>query len=124
MITKGLERQEESPSVLISKDNQVVTLVNVFTLNNTADQNQLVRVLEEATEKVMRHLDGFVSASIHKSLDGSKVVNYAQWKSQEAFEAMLQNDKARSHMSKAYEISRPEPHLYKVASIHTLTYTF
>jgi quinol monooxygenase YgiN len=99
----------------------VVTLVNVFALNITADQDELIRLLDEATEKVMRHLDGFVSASIHRSLDGSKVVNYAQWRSREAFEAMLQNTEARRHMAKAYELSKPEPSLYKVASVHTLT---
>jgi heme-degrading monooxygenase HmoA len=36
----------------------------------------------------MKHAPGFVSANIHRSLDGKKVVNYAQWESKEAFEAM------------------------------------
>ncbi len=112
---------EKTPSIQISKDNDVVTLVNVFTVANAADQDSLVRLLDEATEKVMRHLDGFVSASIHRSLDGTRVVNYAQWRNREAFEAMLQNMKARKHMAKAYELSKPEPHLYKVSSMHTLT---
>ena len=112
---------QKSPSVQISKDNEVVTLVNVFAVASAADQDNLVLLLQEATEKVMRHLDGFVSASIHRSLDGSRVVNYAQWRNIEAFEAMLQNIEAREHMAKAYELTRPEPHLYKVASVHTLT---
>jgi quinol monooxygenase YgiN len=115
-----LDRKKTTPVAQISKDNDVVTLVNVFTLSNSADQDKLVRLLDEATEKVMSHLDGFVSASIHRSLDGTRVVNYAQWRSKEAFEAMLQNQEARKHMSKAYELSKSEPHLYKVESIHTL----
>jgi quinol monooxygenase YgiN len=114
-----LGHQEDS-LVIISKGNQVVTLVNVFALNNASDQYELVKLLEEATEKVMRHLDGFVSASIHRSLDGTRVVNYAQWRSKEAFEAMLQNNEARRHMAKALELSKPEPHLYSIASIHTI----
>jgi heme-degrading monooxygenase HmoA len=49
----------------------------------------------------MQHIDGFVSANIHKSLDGKRVVNYAQWRSREDFEAMLNNPEAGPHMKKA-----------------------
>ena len=37
----------------------------------------------------MQHLPGFISASIHRSLDGTKVINYAQWRSQADFAAYL-----------------------------------
>ena len=55
----------------IAKGNNVVTLVNVFTVEPDK-QNELVAVLTEATQKTMKHLPGFVSASIHRSLDGKK----------------------------------------------------
>ena len=46
----------------------------------------------------MSQQEGFISANFHKSLDGTKVVNYAQWKSKEAFEKMLKNPTAITHM--------------------------
>ena len=49
----------------------------------------------------MRHLPGFVSANIHLSTDRTRVVNYAQWESAEAYSAMLADPTAREHMSKA-----------------------
>jgi Antibiotic biosynthesis monooxygenase len=49
---------------------------------------RLLELWQGATERVMRHLPGFVAAYVHRSLDGTKVVNYAQWKNQEAFTAM------------------------------------
>ena len=52
----------------IAKDNNVITLINVFTVR-PEHQQRLVDVLVEATEMVMKHQPGFVSASIHKSLD-------------------------------------------------------
>ncbi|MEH2394931.1 MAG: antibiotic biosynthesis monooxygenase [Nostoc sp.] len=61
----------------ISKDNQVITLINVFTVE-PENQQRLVEMLVEATEKTMKHLPGFVSANIHKSSDGVRVTNYAQ----------------------------------------------
>ena len=64
----------------IAVDNNVVTLINVFTVR-PEQQQLLVDLLVEATEAVMKYQPGFVSANIHKSLDGTRVTNYAQWRS-------------------------------------------
>jgi quinol monooxygenase YgiN len=89
----------------------------VFTVE-PANQTELVRLLDEATEKVMRHLPGFVSANIHRGLDGTKVANYAQWTSRQAYEAMLQIPEAQVHMRAAAALTRFEPALYEVTSVH------
>jgi len=91
----------------------VLTLVNVFTVK-PEDQHQLVQLLIDATEQTMKHLPGFVSASIHRSLDGKKVINYAQWRSQKDFEAMRQNPKAGPHMAAAAALATFEPILCEV----------
>lgn len=101
----------------ISRNNGVATLINVFAVE-PEDQVRLVELLEEATEKVMRGLPGFVSANIHRSLDGTRVVNYAQWESREAFETMLENPEAAAHMQEAAGIAQWfEPHLYEVVFV-------
>jgi quinol monooxygenase YgiN len=106
--------------VTIAKDNDVVTLINVFTVA-PEDQQRLVDVLVDATKAVMRKQPAFVSASIHRSLDGTRVTNYAQWRSREAFEAMLQNQEAAEHMGEAARIAqRFEPHLYEVSFVDEL----
>ena len=63
--------------VTIAKDKDVVTLINVFTVA-PEDQQRLVDVLVDATQTVMRKQPGFISANIHRSLDGTRVTNYAQ----------------------------------------------
>jgi quinol monooxygenase YgiN len=103
--------------VTIAKDNDVVTLINVFTVE-PGHQQRLVDVLVEATEAVMSKQQGFVSANIHRSLDGTRVTNYAQWRSREAFEAMLRNQETAEHMGEAARIAeRFEPHLYEVSFV-------
>jgi heme-degrading monooxygenase HmoA len=97
----------------ISKDNRVVTLVNLFTVA-PENQERLIEMLVEATEKTMKHVPGFVSANIHKSLDGVRVVNYAQWRSREDFEAMLKDPEAAAHMKPITEIAQFDAHLYQV----------
>jgi hypothetical protein len=49
------------------------------------------------------------SASIHRSVDGTKVINYAQWRSQADFAALKDNPKARPHMQAAAALASFEP---------------
>lgn len=94
------------------------TLVNVFTVEPEHAQ-ELADVLSRATEEVMQHLPGFRLASIHLSTDRTRVVNYAQWDSAEAFTAMQSNPAAREHMEVAAGIAVGfDPHLYSVESVH------
>ncbi len=97
----------------IQKNNDIVTLINVFNVE-PSKQQKLVDMLIEATEQIMSKQEGFISANIHKSLDGSKVVNYAQWKSKEAFEKMLNNPKALIHMNDILTIAKSDGNLYDV----------
>jgi quinol monooxygenase YgiN len=101
----------------IRADAQVVTLINVFTVEPDKQQH-LVELWQRATDEVMRHLPGFVSANVHRSLDGTKVVNYAQWQSREAFEAMLQDADARPYLRQLAEVGTPAPVLCEVVSVH------
>jgi heme-degrading monooxygenase HmoA len=109
--------QTNRPAARIRADADVVTLINVFTVNPSRQQ-QLVDCWREATEDVMRHLPGFISASIHRTFDGTKVINYAQWESREAFAAMFQDPRASEQLSKLAEIGAPDPVLCEVISVH------
>lgn len=95
----------------------VATLINVFTVAPER-QRELVDLLIHATDEVMRHRPGFVSANIHASTDGTSVVNYAQWESEDAFRAMLADPAAREHMEAATRLATAEPRLYTVESVH------
>jgi quinol monooxygenase YgiN len=92
-------------------------LINVFAVARER-QDELVELLDRATEEVMRHEPGFISANIHKSLDGTRVANYAQWETREDFEAMLGNPAAQEHMAAAAAMAHAEPALYEVVSVH------
>jgi heme-degrading monooxygenase HmoA len=103
----------------ITKNGHEVTLINVFTVE-PARQEALIEILTRATETTMRHLPGFISASIHRSLDGTKVANYAQWRSIEDFQAMQKNPDAEPHMQEAAALAKSvEPSLYVVAEVYT-----
>jgi quinol monooxygenase YgiN len=94
------------------------TLINVFTVEPER-ASELAELLRDATEKTMRFVPGFISANIHVSTDGTRVVNYAQWESADAYQAVFQNPTAREHMGVCADVATSfEPHLYTVESVH------
>lgn len=72
--------------VVIDPKNNLLTLINVVEVD-PAQCDDVVKMFVNATEKVISGLDGFVSSSIHRSMDGTKVINYAQWESLAALDA-------------------------------------
>jgi quinol monooxygenase YgiN len=96
----------------ISKESSYLTLINVFTVD-PANQQELVALLKEATATV-RQVPGFVSSSLHRSLDGTKVTMYAQWRSLEDYNAMRSNPAAAPFLNRALKIARFEPGMYEV----------
>jgi quinol monooxygenase YgiN len=97
----------------IDPSRRLLTLINVFTVE-PEKQGELATLLIDATEKAMQHVPGFISASIHRSLDGQRVVNYAQWESREHFEAMQKDPRAKPHMEAAARLARFDPILCEV----------
>ena len=97
----------------IDKDRKLMTLVNVFTVSPDK-QAELANLLVRATDETMKDLPGFISASIHRSLDGTRVINYAQWRSSADFQAMTRNEQARPHMEAAAKLATFEPILCSV----------
>lgn len=97
--------------VAISKDQKLLTLINVFTVG-PEDQSRLLDLLANATEASVRHAKGFISASLHRSLDGTKVTMYAQWRSLDDYQAM--RSVPTPYLEEALRIARFEPGMYEV----------
>src|SRR5437867_9364595 len=96
----------------ISTKSSVVTLINVFTVDPT-NQHRLVELLTRATETSVRHAPGFISASLHRSLDGTKVTMYAQWRSVADYQAMRENPTALPYLQQALAIAKFYPECMK-----------
>ena len=101
----------------ISARSDVMTLINVFTVD-AENQRRLVELLIEATE-VVRRAPGFVSASLHRSTDGTKVTMYAQWRSISDYQAMRQDPVPLPFLQEALTIAKFEPGVYEVVRTFT-----
>jgi len=90
-----------------------ITLINVFTVS-PARQQELVELLTRATNDSVRHAAGFISARLHRSLDGTKVTMYAQWRSIRDYEAMRKDPTPLPYLQQALAIATFEPGMYEV----------
>src|SRR6266404_7810810 len=61
----------------IQKGNQTVTQITVIESEPERQQEALSLMAERA--RFMARQPGFVSISLHRSLDGRRIVNYIQW---------------------------------------------
>jgi quinol monooxygenase YgiN len=91
---------EEKFMVKLDPNSGFLVLINTFTVD-PAKADELLAVLSRASEERMRHMPGFISASLHLSGDKRYVANYAQWRSKEDLEAMMKNPDAQVHMREA-----------------------
>ena len=91
----------------------MITLINVFTVE-PPNQQRLVDLLARATDEFVSRAPGFVSSTLHRSLDGTKVTMYAQWNSVEDYEAMRRDPGPLPFLQEALAIAKFEPGLYEI----------
>jgi Antibiotic biosynthesis monooxygenase len=90
----------------------IVTQVNVFTCT-PENQQPLIDLLIESARAVS-HIPGWLSANIHRSLDGRQVVNYAQCESMEAQERVFQALQRGGFLERNKALGDAHPCLYEV----------
>ena len=103
----------------IAGNTGLVTLINVFTVA-PSNQRKLVDLLARATETSVRHVPGFVSAALHRSVDGTKVTMYGQWASlahYQDYRALLSDPVASPYVAEALAIARFDPGMYEVVQV-------
>jgi heme-degrading monooxygenase HmoA len=100
----------------IDKANGVVT--QITTVKLTPDNQDEVLKLMTERARFMATQPGFVSVALHRSKDGSHVVNYVQWTSAEKLAAAHHSPEFRKQWPRFGEIAREiEPCLYDVVHV-------
>ncbi len=90
----------------------IITQINVFTVPD-GGQDALIAHLSEAA-RFASGTPGWLSASLHKSRDGTRVVNYAQSASMEAAEAVIARLRDGGFLDRNRAFGEAHPGLYDV----------
>jgi heme-degrading monooxygenase HmoA len=96
----------------ISKESHLVTLINVF--ETTPEQLQTLIDQWIRFTELVRNEPGYVGTALHKSTDGTRMINYAHWRSQTDFDAFVKRHGA-DFAQFLENASRMDPHTYEVA---------
>jgi heme-degrading monooxygenase HmoA len=81
------------------------------------NQSEVLQLMTERA-RFMATQPGFVSVSLHRSEDGSHVVNYVQWNSRKKLEAAHHSPEFRKKWPRFGElIQEAEPCLYEVTHV-------
>jgi quinol monooxygenase YgiN len=66
----------------VSPKSSLITLINVFE-TKPEQQQALLDELSRFASSVVKEEPACLGAALHRSIDGTRVTNYAQWRSQE-----------------------------------------
>jgi len=81
------------------------------------NQDEVLKLMKERA-KFMARQPGFVSVSLHRSADGSHVVNYVQWTDKDRLAAAHHSPEFRKKWPKVGKLVQDvEPGLYDVVQI-------
>ena len=92
-----------------------VVLINVFKVQ-PEKQDELLDMLAELT-RAQVNLPGFISATLHRGLNGKTVANQAVWRSVEDWKAMTRNAAVSAAMLPIMAIATFEPNLYEAGEV-------
>lgn len=90
-----------------------ITHLAEFRMTST-HQPEMIKRTSAELERAMRNSLGLLSATFHRSLDGTRMFNYGQWESKEAFEAILKQPGFNPEQPYWKGLARNEFHLYNV----------
>lgn len=96
----------------IRTDAGIVTQINTFTVPD-GGQQPLLELLEEAA-RFASTTPGWRSASLHRSQDGTRVVNYAQSDSLEAAIRVIDRLRDAGYLDRNAQYGQSHPGLYDV----------
>jgi heme-degrading monooxygenase HmoA len=100
----------------IREANDIVTQITTVKVP-PQNQAEALQLMEERA-RFMATQPGFVSVSLHRSEDGSHIVNYVQWTNRQKLEAAHHSSEFRKKWPRFGElIQEAEPCLYKVVHI-------
>lgn len=104
---------------IILPHTSVVTQINVFTVPPERQQPLIDHLAAAAA--VASEVSGWISASLHRSLDGTRVVNYAQSVDEAAARRVIAYLSERGLIDANAAYGTAHPGLYEV--VHTLDRT-
>lgn len=116
MPSRGSERGGTDVAT-VSTDAGLVTYVQVWSVAGASAQQQWLQIMRESIH-ILRAKPGFITMTLHSSIDGTRLAVYAQWRSREALGASLLDPEAAAAHDRMAQVGEPNGSLYVVEDVY------
>lgn len=96
----------------MSSQNEAV-FVNIVEVEPSRYE-ELVAIVKEGNETVIRKRAGFISAFLAVSPDKSRVVTVARWRNAEAIQALMSDPVVSDFAKRTASVARSNPHVFAI----------
>ncbi len=113
-------KSNSNKKVYIDYKNDVLTIVNILKPIDGVSQAELAELLKVALADELVTQEGFISSTVHESMDNDYIVNYSQWTNSDALNTMvarLQSGNAPK-LGLAFSNATPDFHPFTIVSSH------
>jgi len=100
----------------INSDAEHATFINTFRCQ-PSNQDEVVQINVDIVDQVATTFPGFISAAVHRSTDGTRVINYLQWQSAEHLAAMQVSPEFQAVGRRFTGLIEFEPHECEVVHV-------
>jgi heme-degrading monooxygenase HmoA len=98
----------------IAEPSSVIAMINILS-TDPGRRDQLMDVWRRGAERFWENMPGAMAAALHRSEDGMRLVNYAQWASGEAWQRARQV--AGDNRAGMHGFGTSDPRLYQLDTI-------
>jgi len=111
---------DKQKNVTIDSQNKLLTIINILTPNEGISKEEVVNQLNDALENELMTQSGFVSSTVHQSLDNNLVINYTQWKDMNSLQEMVKRVQSGNapKLAKVFSMATPDFHPFNIVSSH------
>ena len=95
---------------------EYATFINTFRCD-PSNQDEVVRINIDIVDQIAPKFPGFISATVHRSTDGTRVFNYLQWESAEHLAVMQRSPEFHAIARRFAGLIEFEPHECEVVHV-------
>jgi quinol monooxygenase YgiN len=96
----------------VQRETVFVNLIEV----DPSHYEELLAIVKEGNETIIRRRDGFISAIIATTADQSRVVTVARWKSADAIKALQSDPVVSAYVKRTAAIAKASPAVFTIVA--------
>jgi quinol monooxygenase YgiN len=109
--------QHHNARAIIQDTGDLITFIQIWDVADTAGQRDWLAVMHDNID-LLRAKPGFITMTLHPSIDGKRIAVYAQWASPAALDDAISDPAAIAAHDRMAQIGSPDGTLYNLDCVY------